>query len=116
MKSLDDILKTVESPNPSDLLKARILKEAKAQRSSETPPMAANDNHWKKWAAIAATVLVVGVLGVTSLSPNSESAEAELWAEKAEFMGYEDLYAWVNDEELVEEQEQSSLKQNSIPT
>lgn len=116
MKSLDDMLKTVEAPEPSDMLKARILRDAKAQGAVETSPIAANDNRWKKWAAIAATVLVLGVVGVTTLSPSPETSEAELWAETAEDLGYDDLYAWVNGEDYVEEQDQSNLRMdNNIP-
>lgn len=119
MKSLDDMLKTVEAPEPSNTLKARILREAKSQRTTEKttqkPLRAANDNRWKKWSAIAATLLVLCAVSFTMLSPNQDATETELWAETAEDLGYEDLYAWVNEEDYVEKQEQSSLTPKSIP-
>lgn len=114
MKSLDDMLNSVEAPEPSDTLKARILRDAKAQRPVEPAPVAANDNRWKKWSAIAAAAIILGVVGVTTLTPPTETTETELWAETAEDMGYEDLYAWVNDADGPVE-DQSSLKPYSVP-
>lgn len=103
MTDLNNLLNQVKSPEPSDLLKARILQQAKAQRPSETipknhAPKAANDNGWKRWAALAAMAIILGVVGVGTLTPvqtNEVEASAELWAEAAQNMGYEDLYAWV---------------------
>lgn len=115
MTSLDEILKTIKAPEPSEPLKARILRDAVSQRDETVLPQPANDNHWKKWAAIAATLLVIAVAGMTTLRPAQEVSEAELWAETAEDLGYEDLYAWVNDEGPVEEQDQSSLMMDSLP-
>ncbi len=116
MKSLDDMLNRVEAPEPSDTLKARILRDAKAQRPAEMQPVAANDNRWKKWSAIAAAAIILGVVGVTTLTLPTETADAELWAETAEDMGYEDLYAWVNDaDDSVEDQDQSLVEPYSVP-
>jgi len=102
MSNLNNLLDQVKSPEPSDLLKARILQQAKAQRSSKTAInsesfKAANDNHWKRWAGLAAMAVILGVVGVNTLSP-VETSEAEVWAETAQTMGYEDLYAWVEGE------------------
>jgi len=99
MSNLNNLLDQVKSPEPSDLLKARILQQAKAQRSSKTAIKsesfkAANDNHWKRWAGLAAMAVILGVVGVNTLSP-VETSPAEVWAETAQTMGYEDLYAWV---------------------
>jgi|GEM_PF-5944188 len=104
MSNLNNILDQVKSPEPSDLLKARILQQAKAQRPSKSAieretPKAANDNHWRRWAGLAAMAVILGVVGVNTLSP-VQTNEAEAWAETAQTMGYEDLYAWVEGETL----------------
>ncbi len=116
MKSLDDILNIVEAPEPSDTLKARILRDAKAQRTEESRPVAANDNRWKKWAAIAAAAIILGVFGVTTLTPTTDITEDTLWAETAEEIGYDDLYAWVNGDDTDSRgNEESSLSPETLP-
>lgn len=127
MTDLDKILDCVQAPEPSALLKARILKAAKEQNLVNTDinnvtPIAANDNLWKRWGALAAIALFAAVIGITILpSQLSEPAEAELWAETADDIGYTDLYAWVQGEdETVEDTEnnsnESSLYKNHLPT
>jgi len=38
-------------------------------------------------------------------APTSITAEAKQWAEAAEVIGYDDLYAWVNEADTAEETE-----------
>jgi len=99
MTDLNNLLDHVKAPEPSELLKARILQQAKAQRASETVSKnktlsAANDNHWKRWAGLAAMAIILGVVGLTTFTP-VQTSEEDVWAEAAQNMGYEDLYAWV---------------------
>ncbi len=99
MSNLNNLLDQVKSPEPSDLLKARILQQAKAQRADKTVSesgsvRAANDNHWKRWGGLAVLVIILGAVGINTLSP-VQTNETEVWAETAQTMGYEYLYAWV---------------------
>ncbi len=104
MTDLDKLLDTVKAPEPSDLLKARILREARASRPS-AQPVAANDRSWKswgsikKWGAMAAMALVFGVVGITGLTPSTSIDETQYLAEAASDLGYDELYAWVHGED-----------------
>lgn len=93
MTDLNSLLDQVKSPEPSDLLKARIMQKAKSPRLSPNP-QPANDNHWKRWTGVAAIAVVMGVVGLTTLT-SAPLNEEEVWAEAAQDMGYGDLYAWV---------------------
>lgn len=93
MSDLNSLLDQVKSPEPSDLLKARILQQAKSQTVNQSPKPA-NDTHWKRWVGVAAIAVVMGVVGFTTLY-SAPPSEEEVWAEAAQDMGYGDLYAWV---------------------
>lgn len=121
MTDLDKILNSVKAPKPSELLKARILQAAKEQSRADSDishamPVAANDNIWKRWGALAAIALVAVVIGMTVLpSTISEPTEAELWAENAKDIGYTDLYAWVQgDEDITLDETQNNSKESSL--
>lgn len=124
MVDLDKILNTIQAPEPSAGLKARILQAAKEQSPSNTQivPQAANDNHWKRWAAMAAMAIFAATIGLTFLpSQNIDTTEADLWAENAEDIGYDELYAWVHAEDTDisdsdNERNESSLYQLHMPT
>lgn len=109
MMELNTLLDQVEVPEPSDLLKARILQQARAQRPpapahkaaplkpaapKPAAPKPANDNHWKRWTGLAAMAVILGVVGFITLTP-VQTSEEEVWANAAQNMGYGDLYAWV---------------------
>jgi hypothetical protein len=123
MTDLDKILNTLDAPEPSRDLKTRILEAAKEQspRSTQTVPQAANDNNWKRWSAMAAMAIFAAAVGLTFLpSQSADMTDADLWAEKAEDIGYEDLYAWVQGEDTEvydaeNERNESSLYQAQMP-
>lgn len=107
MTDLKSLLEQLESPEPSNTLKSRILQQAKAQRASERPPEkilpeAANDNHWKRWMGIAAMTVILGIVGFSTFSSVPDS-EQDVWAETAQTLGYADLYAWVEGETVESE-------------
>lgn len=107
MTDLNSLLDQVKSPEPTESLKARIMQQAKTQRPIATPKTA-NDNHWKRWAAFAAMAVILGVVGLTTLTP-VQTSEEDVWEEAAQNMGYEDLYAWVEDDAS----ENSSVNEDS---
>lgn len=126
MTDLDKLLDSVQSPEPSDLLKARILREARslrpAEKASETAP--ANDRAWtqnfsvKKWGAVAALALVFGVVGFSTMSPTSTVDQTDYVAEAADTMGYDELYAWVQGEDGDANKEganEASTRTNTLP-
>lgn len=117
MDDVDKILSTVQAPEPSSDLKARILQAAKEQRplNPQTPPQAANDNHWKRWTAMAAMAIFVAIVGLTFLPSQSvETVEDDLWAETAEDIGYDELYAWVHGEDTESSDTENELNESSL--
>ncbi|RKQ69673.1 hypothetical protein DES40_2477 [Litorimonas taeanensis] len=120
MNTLDKTLNTLQAPAPSDLLKARILREAAAMRPAQTALPAANDNRWKKWSAVAAMALIMGFAGFSTLqnfNTDTDSVEAELLADAADELGYETLYAWVHyDDEVENTDTQESYDESALGT
>lgn len=107
--ALDAALHSVRAPMPSDLLRARILRDAKAT-PQDTPTallhygMAANDRvkspfkiNAAKWGAVAATLMICGALGFQVLSPSGVTTPTDdtVWQEAAADLGVTDLYSWV---------------------
>jgi len=117
MSDLDKILSAVKAPEPSSGLKARILQAAKEQDQSspEMVPQAANDNHWKRWGAMAAMAIFAAMIGLTFLPTQTvDTTEADLWAETAEDIGYDELYAWVHGEETEATDSESERNESSL--
>lgn len=112
--ALNTLLETYHVAPPSDLLAARILREAKV--TTQDPPAedlesqdlntVANASRTKKyWPRIAALALVafsVGMVSFTSLTPSTSEDETS-WLEAANDLGMDEIYDWVENESPVSE-------------
>ena len=99
MKNVDlnNALNAYKAPEPSDLLKGRILRAARAQSDMAAP---AQTSFTKRFMPIAASLLAVCAIGfgVMQVSTPSEPAAAA-WQEAALDLGFQDVYEWVETEE-----------------
>jgi len=86
-------LDSYQAPEPSALLKARILKAAKAQ-PIEKPSFT------RRFMPIAASLLAVCAIGFTTLQfTQTDKTESAAWQEAATDLGFSDIYDWVETEE-----------------
>lgn len=94
---LNSKLDAYKAPEPSDLLKTRILKSAAAQTAPSRAPLA------KRFMPIAASLLAMCAIGFGTLqiTQNSETETTAAWQEAATDLGFEDIYDWVETEEAV---------------
>jgi len=92
---LNNRLNSYKAPEPSDLLKARILKAAKAE------PSPARTSFTTRFMPIAASLLAVCAIGFGTLqfTQNSKTETVTAWQEAATDLGFEDIYDWVETEE-----------------
>ena len=91
---LNKRLDSYKAPNPSDLLKARIMTTAASQSSP------ARISLTKRFMPIAASLLAVCAVGVTTLQMGQTTkTESTAWQEAAEALGFDDIYDWVEAEE-----------------
>jgi hypothetical protein len=98
---LNKTLETYQSPEPSDLLKARILKAARAENAAATPT---GTSFTKRYMSIAASLVAICAIGFTVLqSPETTitetASETAAWQEAATDLGFDDIYDWVETEE-----------------
>ena len=99
MKNIDlnNALNAYKAPEPSDLLKGRILRAASAQSDITAP---APSSFTKRFVPIAASLLAVCAIGfgvMQSSTPTEPAAAA--WQEAALDLGFHDVYEWVETEE-----------------
>ncbi|MEP3890057.1 MAG: hypothetical protein ABJN69_06285 [Hellea sp.] len=99
---LNKKLETYKAPEPSDLLKARILKaaggETIAAENAGTAPIRASFT--RRFMPIAASLLAVCAIGLTVMqSPNTAKTETAAWQEAATDLGFDDIYDWVETED-----------------
>ena len=94
---LNKKLQSYQAPEPSELLKARILKAAR----TETPVApTARASFAKRFMPIAASLIAVCAIGFTVLqSPNTTKTETAAWQEAATDLGFDDVYDWVEAED-----------------
>lgn len=94
---LDKRLESYQAPEPSDLLKARILKQAAKHAPAElAKPVPSNSKSWpRRYMAIAASLLAVFVIGVAGLQLSQPDASEDVWLEAANDLGVSEIYAWV---------------------
>lgn len=93
-------------PAPSDLLSARILKAAQAERletqGQHTVLVAANENTpslFKKWRMAGVAAAALFVVG-TAVYPNmSTPTEDEVLLAAASELGFDEIYEWILSEE-----------------
>lgn len=98
---LNKKLETYQAPEPSDLLKARILKAAKTEPAIAAP---VRMPFTKRFMPIAASLLAICAVGFTVMqSPNTITSEAvtetAVWQEAATDLGFDDIYDWVETED-----------------
>lgn len=92
---LNNRLKAYQAPEPSDLLKTRILKAATAENSAT-----ARTSFAKRFMPIAASLLAVCAIGFTTLQvTQTTETETAAWQEAATDLGFDDIYDWVETEE-----------------
>lgn len=91
---LNKKLDSYQVPEPSELLKARILKAAKAE-SIQKPSFT------RRFMPIAASLLAVCAIGLTTLQFNqTDRTETAAWQEAAIDLGFDDIYEWVETAEV----------------
>jgi len=90
---LNKKLDSYKAPEPSELLKARILKAAKAEPATKPA-------FTRRFMPIAASLLAVCAIGLTTLQlTQTNETETAAWQEAAIDLGFEDIYDWVETEE-----------------
>jgi len=92
---LNTLLAAHDAPNPSELLKARILKQA--QKHVQTSPNHVAKPRYmprKAYMSIAASLIAVGTISFTALQ-SSTTYEAQVWQETATELGFDEIYDWV---------------------
>lgn len=95
MKDMDlnKKLDSCQAPEPSELLKARILKAAPAQ-PVEKPSFA------RRFMPLAASLLAICAIGLTTFPlTQTHKTETAAWQEAATDLGFDDIYDWVEAEE-----------------
>lgn len=96
---LDRVLDYAEVDDPSDILRARILKAAAPQinQSATATPR----QHWKIAASFAA-VLALGGFAYSAYKTSTQAAtedDSAIWLEAANDLGVSDIYDWVEGRE-----------------
>jgi len=94
---LNTKLEAYKAPEPSDLLKARILKAASG-RENIAPSRA---SFVKRFMPIAASLLAVCAISFGVMqSQQPAEPETAAWQNAALDLGFEDVYDWVEAEEV----------------
>jgi len=91
---LDKKLESYQAPEPSDLLKSRILKAASAEAVPARPSFT------RRFMPIAASLLAVCAIGFGTMQfTQTYETETAAWQEAATDLGFDDIYDWVETEE-----------------
>lgn len=99
---LNNRLNTYKAPEPSDLLKARILKAAKAENAALASTLApVRTSFAKRFMPIAASLVAVCAIGFAAVqvSQTHETETTAAWQEAATDLGFDDIYDWVETED-----------------
>ena len=92
--NLNKRLDSYQAPEPSELLKARILKAAKAHPASKP-------TFTQRFMPIAASLIAICAIGLTTLQLNqTDNTETSAWQDAATDLGFDDIYEWVETEEV----------------
>lgn len=95
---LNKKLDIYQAPEVSALLKARILKAAKTMPANEAME---KRSFTRRFMPIAASLLAVCAIGLTTLQlSQTDETETAAWQEAAADLGFDDIYEWVESEEL----------------
>lgn len=91
-------LDSYQAPEPSDLLKARILRAASAQPAQQ---FAKRPSFARRFMPIAASLLAICAIGFSALQiTQTNETDAAAWQEAATDLGFSDIYDWVETEEV----------------
>ena len=91
---LNEKLDSYRAPEPSELLKARILKAALPQAAP------ARLSFTKRFMPIAASLIAVCAIGFATLQiTDTTKTETAAWQDAATDLGFDDIYNWVEAEE-----------------
>ena len=93
---LDEVLDYASTAEPSDILKARIMKAATGKvntLSKESAPR----QYWKLAASFVAVLAIGGLTysAYTASTPTVSEDESAIWLEAANDLGVSDIYEWV---------------------
>jgi len=106
-QDLDIRLAAYDAPEPSALLKARILKAAKDMPQLAGPEVTKTrlkPLFAKRYMAIAASLVVISAAGLATLNMsapiNDSVAEMAELQEDAAALGFEDIYNWVESPDI----------------
>jgi len=110
-KDLDMRLAAYDAPEPSELLKARILKAAKVAPQDQVQDKfqdqitrAPKRSFAKRYMGLAASLVAVSLVGFTGLqmTVNSDAATFDMAAlqETATEFGFDEIYDWVESEDV----------------
>ena len=95
-------LESYKAPEPSELLKARILKAASTENGATAP---IGTSFVRRFMPIAASLLAVCAIGFTVMqSPDTTKTETAAWQEAASDLGFDDIYDWVEAPETATEE------------
>jgi len=85
-------LDAYQAPEPSEMLKARILKQAAAT--------SAKPASWtRRFMPIAASLVAIFALGFAGLQLSQPVAANDVWLEAANDLGLSEIYIWVEGDE-----------------
>lgn len=94
---LNHRLKAYQAPEPSELLKARILKAATTSSGTVSSQPSFN----KRFMPIAASLLAICAISFSVMQVQQPSEpETAAWQEAALDLGFEEVYDWVEAEEV----------------
>jgi hypothetical protein len=99
--TLDRALDAVILPLPSDLLRSRILKTAKAlPQDNAKPARSSSQMGWKRIAAMIMIAFGGGFAGANYMFLSADSGNAEIyaddiWAGMANDLDFAEIYSWV---------------------
>ncbi len=92
--NLNKKLDSYQAPEPSELLKARILKAA-IEKPLQKPSFT------RRFMPMAASLLAFCAIGLTTLQfTQTDNTETAAWQEAAIDLGFDDIYDWVETEEV----------------
>ena len=89
--NLNKKLDSYQAPEPSELLKARILQAASAKPAEKL-------SFARRFMPLATSLLTVCAIGLTTLQLTQTDAETAAWQDAAIDLGFDDIYDWVEAE------------------
>lgn len=92
--NLNKRLDSYQAPEPSELLKARILKAAGTNT-------VVKPSFTRRFMPIAASLIAICAIGLTTLQlSQTDNTETAAWQEAALDLGFDDIYEWVETDQV----------------